>query len=120
MLPYRSVKPLLYVAMFSLYVTAFAFELYIFVLLKGYGEVQTDAAGIVTASTTTLTVVAIVLATGLWLHKHAPPYWVKRLKQHEAQRRTQHHVARQSALDHVRQYIPKDERRSNGFFYEDS
>lgn len=104
MLPYRSIKPLLYVAMFSLYATAFALELYIYALLRDYGQDQTDAVGIVTAIAAILTVAAIVLATGLWLHKHAPQ-WVKRLKQHETIRREQHKTAKQDALDYVRQNI---------------
>lgn len=82
--------------------------LYIFVLLKGYGEVQTDVAGIVTALTASLTVVAIILAAGLWLHKRAPQ-WVKRLRQYEAQRRTQHKTAKRDALDYVRENIRQDE-----------
>jgi len=108
MLPYRSIKPLLYVAMFSLYATALALELYIYTLLRDYGQDQTDAVGIITAVTAILTVAAIVLAAGLWLHKHAPQ-WVKRLKQYEAQRRELQSIARQSALDYVRENIRQDE-----------
>lgn len=108
MLPYRSVKPLLYVAMFSLYATALALELYIYALLRDYGQDQTDAVGIVTAIAAILTVAAIILAAGLWLYKRAPQ-WVKRLRQYETRRRELQSVARQSALDYVRENIRQDE-----------
>ena len=112
MLHYRSIKPLLYVAMFSLYATALTFELYIYVLIRGYGDVQTVAVSFVLAIAIVLTLVAPILAAWLWILKRAP-HWVERLKQYGALRRAEHNLAKQNANDYIRQYIRQYERRSD-------